>query len=167
MNNKTDKHDPVSGFESMVKQVYKDAGPSWDWDALVSVVNIKKIKGEKYWNDFFEQMCKDNPKTSISKPKERWMPLSTKKRLNIVETQTSFDENLERLDDVTTEESAKNKMIELREKISYHNDIYYNHPDRVELSDFEFDMMLKDLEHLEFKYPQFRTVDSPTQQVGN
>jgi hypothetical protein len=155
------KHDPVSGHEALVKQVYETTGPDWGWDTLISVTNIKKIKGEEYWNNFLAQMCKDNPKKSIKKPKDRWIPESTKKRLSAVETQENFDTNLLKIDDI------ENEIKKLREKISYHNDIYYNHPDKMELSDYEFDMMLKDLEQLELKYPQFSNGNSPTQKVGN
>ena len=157
------EHDPVSSFEAMVKQVYETTGAEWEWASLISVINIKKIKGEQYWNDFFETLCKDNPKESILIPEERWIPDATKKRLGVVETQESFDANLSEID----EKSAEDKMKSLREQISYHNDIYYHHPERVEISDYEFDMMLKDLEQLELKYPQFCDVDSPTKKVGN
>ena len=114
------EHDPVGSFEAMVKQVYETTGTEWEWASLVSVISIKEIKGEQYWNDFFEKMCEDNPKKSILKPKERWIPDATKDRLGIVETQESFDTNLSEID----EKSAKDKMKSLREQISYHNDKY-------------------------------------------
>ncbi len=55
---------------------------------------------------------------------------------------------------------------ELREVISEANRRYYvdNSPT---LSDYEFDMLLKELEALEKEYPEFRTADSPTQKVGS
>ena len=87
------EHDPVSSFEAMVKQVYETTGAEWEWASLISVINIKKIKGEQYWNDFFETLWKDNPKESILIPEERWIPDATKKRLGVVETQESFDAN--------------------------------------------------------------------------
>ena len=35
------------------------------------------------------------------------------------------------------------------------------------LSDFEFDMLLKELEALEKEFPEFVSPDSPTQKVGS
>ncbi len=57
------------------------------------------------------------------------------------------------------------RIEELRRQIEYHNDRYYN-KDSPEISDFEYDIMLRELEELEAKYPQFAKSDSPTQKVG-
>lgn len=58
------------------------------------------------------------------------------------------------------------EMIEqLREQLRYHNKKYYDE-DAPEISDFEYDRMLRRLETLEEEYPQYRTEDSPTQRVG-
>ena len=64
---------------------------------------------------------------------------------------------------MTTEE-AKNKIQELTEQLNYHNDRYYNQ-DNPEISDYEYDMMLNQLERLEQEYPQLRKEDSPTNRV--
>ncbi|MEW6455946.1 MAG: NAD-dependent DNA ligase LigA [Acidobacteriota bacterium] len=62
-------------------------------------------------------------------------------------------------------ESAKKRIFELRELIRYHEKKYYveNNP---EISDYEFDQLLKELERLESLYPELSTPDSPTQRVG-
>ena len=39
--------------------------------------------------------------------------------------------------------------------------------DKPEISDYEFDKMMKKLEDLEFKYPQLKDPNSPTQRVGS
>ena len=57
------------------------------------------------------------------------------------------------------------RILELRELIKYHNDRYYN-KDSPEISDFEYDIMLRELEELEKKYPQFADKNSPTKHVG-
>ena len=59
----------------------------------------------------------------------------------------------------------KFRAEELRSQINYHNDLYYNN-DAPEISDYEYDMLLRELEQIEQEYPQFRTPDSPTQRVG-
>ena len=59
----------------------------------------------------------------------------------------------------------KLKAQELRSKILYHNMKYYNE-DSPEISDYEYDMLLRELEDIEKEYPQLITADSPTQRVG-
>ena len=49
-----------------------------------------------------------------------------------------------------------NRIKRLRDKISYHNHQYYVLA-KPEISDFEYDLMLKDLEALEKKYPELPT----------
>ena len=62
-------------------------------------------------------------------------------------------------------EDIKQKIEDLRQKILYHNDLYYNQ-DNPEISDYEYDMMMQELKRLETDYPEFITADSPTQKVG-
>jgi DNA ligase (NAD+) len=60
---------------------------------------------------------------------------------------------------------AKEKIKELADQIHYHNHLYY-HEHRSEISDYQFDMLLKELEALEAKYPEYVLPDSPTKRVG-
>lgn len=53
----------------------------------------------------------------------------------------------------------------LRQQIEEHNYRYYVLDDPT-ISDYEYDMMLKELEELENAYPELKTSDSPTQRVG-
>ena len=59
----------------------------------------------------------------------------------------------------------KEKIEELRKKIKYHSDRYYN-DDAPEIDDFTYDKMLRELENLEKEYPEFRDNMSPTVNVG-
>jgi DNA ligase (NAD+) len=54
---------------------------------------------------------------------------------------------------------------ELRNQIRAHDYAYYVLA-QPEISDFEYDQLLKKLEQLESKYPHYITSDSPTQRVG-
>ncbi len=54
---------------------------------------------------------------------------------------------------------------ELRTAILYHNDRYYNE-DAPEISDYDYDMLLRELEKLEQEHPELQTPDSPTRRVG-
>lgn len=58
------------------------------------------------------------------------------------------------------------KIESLQEKINYHNQRYYVLA-KPEISDYEFDILLKELLRLEKEHPEFVTKDSPTQRVGS
>ena len=61
--------------------------------------------------------------------------------------------------------AAQLKIEKLRELINYHNYRYYVLDDP-EVSDAEYDSLMKELEALERQYPDLITPDSPTQRVG-
>lgn len=60
---------------------------------------------------------------------------------------------------------ALGQITALREKLRYHNEKYYNE-DAPEISDYEYDMMQRELRALETAHPEFVDADSPTQRVG-
>lgn len=62
-------------------------------------------------------------------------------------------------------EDKKLRIEYLTETLNYHNKKYYV-DDAPEISDFEFDALLVELEDLEKEYPQFKRADSPTMRVG-
>lgn len=57
------------------------------------------------------------------------------------------------------------KIEDLRKTLRYHSDRYYN-DDAPEIEDYEYDMMMRELQELEKKYPQYDSPDSPTKRVG-
>lgn len=57
------------------------------------------------------------------------------------------------------------RIIQLTSELNQHNYNYYN-LDNPTISDYEFDTLLKELESLEAKYPEFKQADSPTMRVG-
>ena len=57
------------------------------------------------------------------------------------------------------------KIENLRKDLHAHNYNYYV-LDKAQISDYEFDVLLKDLEALEAAYPQYKDPSSPTQRVG-
>ncbi|WKZ14469.1 MAG: NAD-dependent DNA ligase LigA [Candidatus Jettenia caeni] len=61
--------------------------------------------------------------------------------------------------------SIKEKIEQLRNAIQYHDRKYYveNNP---EISDYEYDQLIKELKHIEELHPNLITPDSPTQRVG-
>ncbi len=64
-----------------------------------------------------------------------------------------------------TKQEAKQRIEQLREKVNRHNYLYYVLA-KPEISDYEYDMLLKELQRLEKEFPEFITPDSPTQRVG-
>lgn len=60
---------------------------------------------------------------------------------------------------------AEKKAEALREQLLHHNELYYN-LDAPEISDFEYDRLLRELEEIETEFPNLITEDSPTQKVG-
>ena len=65
------------------------------------------------------------------------------------------------------EESGKvrERIEQLKAQINHHNYRYYV-LDSPEISDAEYDELMRELKQLEEKHPQFLTPDSPTQRVG-
>ncbi len=59
----------------------------------------------------------------------------------------------------------KERILKLRELIEYHRKKYYLE-DSPEISDYEFDMMFRELEELEAKYPEYHDDNSPIYRVG-
>lgn len=62
-------------------------------------------------------------------------------------------------------EQARERVRQLREQIAYHDYRYYV-LDAPEISDAEYDALMRELKELEARYPQLVTPDSPTQRVG-
>ena len=60
---------------------------------------------------------------------------------------------------------ARKRVEELHEQINHHA-YRYHVLDDPEISDFEYDQLVKDLERLEAEFPELITPDSPTQRVG-
>lgn len=61
--------------------------------------------------------------------------------------------------------SAERRIKELTKQLEYHNNLYYN-MDEPEISDFEYDKMLRELEKLEEQFPTLKSPLSPTNRVG-
>lgn len=62
------------------------------------------------------------------------------------------------------ETNAKNEYIKLIEEIKYHSNRYYNE-DKPEISDYDYDMLMKRLKKIEKEHPEYISKDSPTQKI--
>jgi DNA ligase (NAD+) len=65
-----------------------------------------------------------------------------------------------------TGEAPKDRVAHLREQIAYHNKRYHEQ-DAPEITDGEFDALMRELRELETAHPELLTPDSPTQKVGS
>ena len=61
--------------------------------------------------------------------------------------------------------SPKERIVALRKELNQHNYNYYV-LDNATISDFEFDIKLKELESLENQFQEYFDPNSPTQRVG-
>lgn len=61
---------------------------------------------------------------------------------------------------------SENRIKELRDQLERHNYNYYV-LSRPEISDFEYDALMKELQQLEELHPEFADLNSPTQRVGS
>ena len=63
------------------------------------------------------------------------------------------------------EKRLRERAEELRRLLEYHSKRYYEE-DSPEITDYEYDMLFRELEELEAAHPELVTPDSPTQRVG-
>ncbi len=62
-------------------------------------------------------------------------------------------------------ELAKKEVERLTQEINKHNDLYYI-DNQSEISDYDFDMLLEQLQKLEVEFPEFAYSYSPTKRIG-
>ena len=62
-------------------------------------------------------------------------------------------------------ENIQQKIEQLRKELNQHNENYYLN-DEPSISDFEFDLLLKELQDLEARHPEYHDDNSPTVRVG-
>ena len=60
---------------------------------------------------------------------------------------------------------SQKRIAELTKLLNYHNHLYYVES-RQEISDFEFDQMMEELQRLETENPSLVSDTSPTKRVG-
>ena len=62
-------------------------------------------------------------------------------------------------------ENLKKRAEELRAELNRHARLYYE-DDAPEISDFQYDGLMRELQEIEAKYPELAAPDSPTQRIG-
>src|SRR5690349_20497267 len=82
-----------------------------------------------------------------------------------IERSFGFSYNSDMVEEDREVMADKLRVEELRSKINYHEYRYYV-LDSPEVSDGEFDLLVRELRSLEEKHPELITPDSPTQRVS-
>ncbi|MEE1098424.1 MAG: NAD-dependent DNA ligase LigA, partial [Alistipes sp.] len=65
-----------------------------------------------------------------------------------------------------SDSDIRGRIEALREELNYHNHKYYVES-QPEISDYDFDLKLRELQDLESAHPEFFDPNSPTQRVGS
>ncbi len=65
-----------------------------------------------------------------------------------------------------TPAAAHKRITALREQVSHHDELYYRRA-QPEISDYDYDLLKRDLADLEAKFPQFASATTPTERVGD
>lgn len=63
-------------------------------------------------------------------------------------------------------ENISERIVFLKNEINKHNHLYYVE-DNPSISDYDYDMLFKELQVIEAEHPELKTPDSPTQRVGS
>lgn len=143
-------YDPVETAENSIRRLYKQTG---EWGISPSLITARRIaeeRGEDYLNRFLLDVT--------GKDREYF---DTRK----VESSTDFDD-LKRDFSSMNRGEANRQIKELRKFLEYHEKLYYTDPEKVEISDYEYDMKMKDLEELEQLHPDLAKKNSVTKRVG-
>ena len=109
-------------------------------------------RGKQYWQEFIVELQQEPPNN---------LPEDTPDWRNRI-TDTPY---VHTMTWVATGQ-PKEDIDSLREYLEYHENLYYTDPENVEISDYEYDMKMKELEKLEKENPQFKSETSPSTRVG-
>ena len=144
----------VDSYKSLICKVYNRFPDQVDDETLIGNIWLIQEKGKKYWEDFVVEVKQSEPNNlpdeNIADWRTRIVDVGGKSTM-VTWVSTNDPEN-----DITT----------LRNYLEYHENLYYTDPDNVEISDYDYDMKMKELERLEQENPEFKSEDSPSVRVG-
>ena len=139
-----------------IKQIYESAGSIGISPGLISAKYIASVEGDGAMYQFLFDL------TGMTKED---FEIRTQKHLTEVYTKVDTSLSQDSFHSMNRD-AAKKKMKELQEFLKYHEKLYYTDPENVEISDYDYDMAMKDLEQLEKLHPDFTTKKSVTKRVG-
>ena len=144
----------VDSYKSMMYKVYNRFPDQVEDESLIGNRWIIEEKGREYWNAFITELRQSEPNNLPDENVIDW-------RTRIVDvegksTMVTWIPTNDPEDDIAT----------LRNYLEYLENLYYTEPDNVEISDYDYDMKMKELERLEQENPEFKSEDSPSVRVG-
>ena len=142
----------VSSWKHSIKQIHESSGNLGVSPNLITARQIASVEGDDALYEFLFDL------TGMSKE-------DFENRI-VTNVETSRKEYEKKETTPTDTKHIKKRIEDLREFLEYHEKLYYTQPDKVEISDYEYDMKMKELENLESQYPQFIKKDSPSVRVG-
>lgn len=142
------------GYESLLRKVYNRFPDMVTDESLVAAHWLIADRGKQYYQEFITELQKEPPNNLPDEDAVDW-------RTRVVDvggkdTMITWVPTNKPEDDIET----------LRNFLEYHENLYYTDPGNVEISDYEYDMKMKELEKLEKENPQFKSETSPSTRVG-
>jgi hypothetical protein len=123
-------------------------------ESLVAAHWLIADRGKQYYQEFITELQKESPNNLPDEDAVDW-------RTRVVDV---GGENT-MITWVPTSR-PKEDIESLRKYLEHHENLYYTDPDNVEISDYEYDMKMKELEKLEKENPEFKSEASPSVRVG-
>ena len=146
----------VESYKHSIRQIYESAGSIGVSPNLISAREIASVEGDDAMYTFLFEL------TGMTRE-----DFETRTQKHLKEVYTKVDSSLSQDSfHSMNRDAAKKKMKELQEFLKYHEKLYYTDPENVEISDYEYDMAMKDLEKLEKLHPDFVVKKSVTKRVG-
>ena len=146
--------DNSKGYEALLRKVYNRFPDMVRDESLIASRWIVADRGEQYLEEFIIELEKE-PSNNLPDVNA----LDWRTRITAVggeNTMITWIPTNKPEDDIET----------LRNFLEYHENLYYTDPDNVEISDYDYDMKMKELEKLEKENPELKSIDSPSTRVG-
>ena len=143
----------IDFWKHSITQIHESAGNTGISPNLISARCIVEKEGEDALYRFLFEL------TGLTKEDFKTRSIENVKKSGNSYSDTSNFSSMNRSD-------AKRKMKELQEFLTYHEKLYYTDPENVEITDYEYDMKMKELEELEKLHPDFIDNNSVTNRVG-
>ena len=144
----------IDSYKSLIRKVYNRFPNKVDDETLVGSHWLIQEKGRKYWEDFVVELKQESPNDLPDESIAAW-------RTRIADVQGTST----MVTWVPTGQ-PESDITALRNYLEYHENLYYTDPDNVEISDYDYDMKMKELERLEKENPEFKSDSSPSVRVG-
>ena len=142
----------IEGYKSLIRKVYNRFPDMVGDETLLGNHWLIADRGKQYWQEFIIELQQEPP-NNLPEDTPDWR------------TRISDSPYIHTMTWVATGQ-PKEDIYSLREYLEYHENLYYTDPENVEISDYEYDMKMKELEKLEKENPQFKSETSPSTRVG-